>query len=139
MLGRGGRLLAGLELRIAGSRNRSEDLLLELVELRACRAMLALQLEMLADGVVEDSHEPEGLQMPAYAGRRERGLASPLASVPLRPRGPTGSQVSSGLRSDTALGAIAQLEERLDRTQEVAGSSPASSIAAYSESTAAPD
>jgi hypothetical protein len=27
-----------------------------------------------------------------------------------------------------ALGAIAQLEERLDRTQEVAGSSPASSI-----------
>ncbi len=28
-----------------------------------------------------------------------------------------------------ALGAIAQLEERLDRTQEVAGSSPASSIA----------
>ena len=62
------RLLAGLELRIAGSRNRSEHLLLELVELRACRAMLALQLEMLADRVVEDSHEPEGLQMPAYGG-----------------------------------------------------------------------
>src|SRR6185295_5153806 len=89
------RLLAGLELGIAGPRNGAECLLLELVELRDLGAVLALQLEVLANGVVEDSHGLKGLQMPPYPGRRERALASPLAEDPLRPRDRPGSQVSS--------------------------------------------
>src|SRR5204863_10030422 len=44
------------------------------------------------------------------------------------PRGPAGRKAANGLATLSRRGAIAQLGERLDRTQEVAGSSPASSI-----------
>ena len=67
---------------------------------------------MIADGVIEQSHAPAN----HTGARSSRGLRS-------------AARLSSACAPNVrACGAIAQLGERLDRTQEVAGSSPASSI-----------
>src|SRR4051812_4989003 len=58
--------------------------------------------------------------------RRLRKLIVLAGSVPAREGDPRTCTVRRGLPS-AALGAIAQLGERLDRTQEVGGSSPPSS------------
>ena len=75
--------------------------------------------QMLADGVVEQSHAHANDTLP------QAGTLRVIASRPEELNWPDP-------RADRGegQGAIAQLGERLDRTQEVAGSSPASSISA---------
>src|SRR4029077_4126920 len=74
-------------------------------------AATTLEFQVLADGVIEQSH------------CEEQTILGSRALV--RPTTLTG--LASGCRK-RAYGAIAQLGERLDHTEEVAGSSPASSI-----------
>ena len=80
----------------------------------------ALELQVLADGVVEQSHDASNHTAQPGAGARPRARPSARRRLHLRdPRRRAGGR----------RGAIAQLGERLDRTQEVGGSSPPSSIA----------
>ena len=75
-----------------------------------------------------DRRDGPELRSRRSSSRTGRGTASQSAEMERRPRGP----LRAGYRRLTGAhflsrGAIAQLGERLDRTQEVAGSSPASS------------
>src|SRR5215210_2669385 len=65
-------------------------------------------------GILSLNRSPPTLRLSRFHARRHALRGYPCPRAPETP----------GL----TLGAIAQLEERLDRTQEVAGSSPASSI-----------
>src|SRR5580704_10873868 len=88
------------------------------------------ELEVLVNGVIEESH---------CAAKPYRGGPSHFSRCPDRPAAgncPGLRLPAGGARSDytwlhcafAMRGAIAQLGERLDRTQEVGGSSPPSSI-----------
>ena len=79
----------------------AEGLDLLLANLLVRGTLPALQLQVLTDGIVENAHLVE-----AYRGAAILRLAR---------------------RAPVQRGAIAQLGERLDRTQEVVGSSPTSS------------
>src|SRR5579864_8526629 len=61
--------------------------------------------------------------------RRTPSTSNPSTQRPSARQAPT--RIGQTARSLPPLGAIAQLGERLDRTQEVAGSSPASSIVVW--------
>src|ERR1700683_647390 len=90
---------------------RLERLALHASDLAWLGSSAALELKVFADGVVQQSHAP-----PHHTAPAPDPFETTLAGPEQRP--------SIGAR-----GAIAQLGERLDRTQEVGGSSPPSSIA----------
>ena len=135
-LGLGVRHLRRL-LDLSGPAGRAQRLVLDLLQFGLVGAVLALELEVLPDGFVKNAHglRPVGsLSLSALPCRH-----GPFSSTVFGARGrvPTcGRSRRARILAPaqarfpeirTALGAIAQLEERLDRTQEVAGSSPASS------------
>jgi hypothetical protein len=126
--------------RIAISTNGAECLSFGALDLRRVGASSPPEIEMLTDRFVEKTHETEGYSPPAAPA----ALASSRAASPNAGR--RGAIRVGGPRRRTAgpffalhfprtcaapgrHGAIAQLGERLDRTQEVASSSLASSIA----------
>src|SRR4029079_3138621 len=71
---------------------------------------------------------------PAAEGGLENGHQV-LASAGQSSRGGYSAALDGGFPIPAELGAIAQLGERLDRTQEVGGSSPPSSTGPYSATT----
>jgi len=92
------------------SRNGLQGLPLLTSDLTRIGASTALQFQVLADGVIEQSHCADK----PYCARAFSSMTT-LGSLAYR-------------HSTRVYGAIAQLGERLDRTQEVGGSSPPSSI-----------
>ena len=99
----------GERIRLVRPLRRPKGLVLEPFNLGFIRAMGALQFQVLSDCVVEDAH-----------GDSVRLAKTMRLSFRLR---------ANGINFPaTHHGAIAQLAERLDRTQEVGGSNPPSSI-----------
>ena len=134
------------------SANRSKRLALESLDLSGVGATCSLEIQMLADRVVQQTHALKPIELHVICSNRApstavgRGACSPAAG-----QRASGLGSRDGCRSHRSAargsrqrdcgvaklhrylaampphGAIAQMGERLDRTQEVAGSIPASS------------
>ncbi len=141
------------------SANRSKRLTLEPLDLSGVGATCSLEIQMLADRIVQQTHalkpielhvicsnratvhrrrsrrlrpaagqRASGLGQPVELGAESASLRSPLAC---RQRDCGVAKLHGYLAAMPPHGAIAQMGERLDRTQEVAGSIPASSTPAF--------
>ena len=112
------------------SANRSKRLALEPLDLSGVGATCSLEIQMLADRVVQQTHALKPIELHVICSNRatvELGAESAWlrSALAYRQRDCGVAKLHGYLAAMPPRGAIAQMGERLDRTQEVAGSIPA--------------